>query len=214
MFELIQPWSVPVIRTVLHPDIIKELIGVTDNLLNDPNTPSLGYSLAGQIETELVIENDLLSKDCTNILLTFIQKFVTTAMNQKHGVGFTMFNMDFEKQISPKIQITKIWMVSQQPNEYNPLLVHGNDSDISGVLYLKVPEMIPPRKKHGADGHINFSSNASRDVKFSVPSTVFLPKVGDVYIFGAHQQHSVYPYRCEEGQEDTERRSISFNAIC
>ena len=42
--------------------------------------------------------------------------------------------------------------------------------------------------------------------------TIF-PEVGDFYIFGAHQQHLVYPYRCKEGQEKVERRSISFNAI-
>ena len=36
---------------------------------------------------------------------------------------------------------------------------------------------------------------------------------GDFYIFGAQQQHAVYPYRCVEGQKDVERRSISFNAV-
>ena len=39
------------------------------------------------------------------------------------------------------------------------------------------------------------------------------PEVGDFYMFGAHQQHAVYPYRCAEGQKETERRSISFNSI-
>ena len=37
--------------------------------------------------------------------------------------------------------------------------------------------------------------------------------MGDFYIFGAQQQHAVYPFRCAEGQKETERRSISFNAI-
>ena len=37
--------------------------------------------------------------------------------------------------------------------------------------------------------------------------------VGDFFIFGAQQQHAVYPYRCAEGQEDVERRSVSFNAV-
>ena len=47
----------------------------------------------------------------------------------------------------------------------------------------------------------------------SSPSISIPPQVGDFYIFGAEQQHAVYPYRCEEGQEDVERRSISFNAV-
>ena len=45
------------------------------------------------------------------------------------------------------------------------------------------------------------------------PNIAIPPQVGDFYIFGAQQQHEVYPYRCKEGQEDVERRSISFNAV-
>ena len=48
-------------------------------------------------------------------------------------------------------------------------------------------------------------------IDFSVPNITYHPAVGDFYMFGAQQQHAVYPYRCEEG--DTERRSISFNAV-
>ena len=47
----------------------------------------------------------------------------------------------------------------------------------------------------------------------SAPSVAIPSQVGDFYIFGANQQHAVYPYRCEEGQKDVERRSISFNAV-
>ena len=82
-------------------------------------------------------------------------------------------------------------------------------------MYLKVPKMLPSKKEHrpNDDGSILFVSNAARDVDFSVPNTVIHPAVGDFYIFGAQQQHAVYPYRCAEGQKETERRSISFNAV-
>ena len=36
-------------------------------------------------------------------------------------------------------------------------------------------------------------------------------EIGDFFVFGANQLHSVNPYQCEEG--DPERRSVSFNAI-
>ena len=74
--------------------------------------------------------------------------------------------------------------------------------------------MLPSRKEHrsGDDGSIAFVSNASRDVDFSVPNITYYPQVGDFFIFGAQQNHAVYPYRCAEGQKETERRSISFNA--
>ena len=94
--------------------------------------------------------------------------------------------------------------------------MHTHDQcQISTVMYLKVPKMLPSRKEHRPDddGSINFVSNASRDIDFSVPNITIPPQVGDFYIFGAQQQHAVYPYRCKEGQEDVERRSISFNAV-
>ena len=84
---------------------------------------------------------------------------------------------------------------------------------ISAVMYIKVPKMLPCRKEHrpNDDGSILFTSNASRDVDFSQSVITIPPQVGDFFIFGAKQQHAVYPYRCEEG--DPERRSISFNAV-
>ena len=61
------------------------------------------------------------------------------------------------------------------------------------------------------DGSITFISNVSADAEFSQTSLTIRPEVGDFFVFGAKQLHTVYPYRCEEG--DTERRSVSFNAI-
>ena len=107
-----------------------------------------------------------------------------------------------------------MWIISQQPGEYNPMHIH-TQCQISAVMYLKVPKMLPSRKEHrpGDDGSILFVSNASRDVDFSNPNIVIHPTVGDFFMFGAQQQHAVYPYRCAEGQKETERRSISFNAV-
>jgi hypothetical protein len=75
--------------------------------------------------------------------------------------------------------------------------------------------MLPSKKEHRPydDGSILFVSNASRDIELCMPSINIPPQVGDFFIFGAQQQHAVYPYRCAEGQKETERRSISFNSI-
>ena len=45
-----------------------------------------------------------------------------------------------------------------------------------------------------------------------MPTVTIPPEVGDFFIFGANQQHSVYPFRCAKGEKNIERRSISFNA--
>ena len=109
-------------------------------------------------------------------------------------------------------QMLTMWIISQQPGEYNTMHIH-TQCQISTVMYLKVPKMLPSRKEHRStdDGSILFVNNSSRDIDFSVPNIVIPPQVGDFFIFGAQQQHAVYPYRCEEG--DPERRSISFNAV-
>ena len=123
-------------------------------------------------------------------------------------------NIDAIQQEEWLTQMLTMWVISQQPGEYNPMHTH-TQCQISTVMYLKVPKMLPSKKEHRPfdDGSINFVSNASRDVEFSVPNIAIPPQVGDFYIFGAQQQHQVYPYRCKEGQEDAERRSISFNAV-
>jgi len=207
---LIQPWSVPVFKTTLPPDVLQTMIKISDLVIADKEATPWGKELTGQIETELLIENNILYQ--TGVIDFFsgmIRQFVIACRCQ-------MFpgSIDVVKREEWLTQILTMWIVSQKPGEYNPEHQHLN-CQISSVMYLKVPKMLPSRKEHtqSVDGSINFTSNASRDVVFSKSNISISPQVGDFYIFGAEQQHSVYPYRCKEGQEDVERRSISFNAI-
>jgi hypothetical protein len=105
-----------------------------------------------------------------------------------------------------------MWVVSQQPNEYNPIHIH-TECQLSCVMYLKVPKFEPSKKSHRDidDGSITFISNASTDNEFTSPTLTLRPSAGDFFIFSAKQLHTVYPYRCTKG--DPERRSVSFNAI-
>ena len=107
--------------------------------------------------------------------------------------------------------ITSCWVVSQQPDEYNPIHYHHND--ISAVMYLKIPKIKTDRKASDAkDGHIEFLGVGSQNHQLSSPQLSMYPDVGDLLIFGSRQFHTVYPFRCEEGEKETERRSVSFNA--
>jgi len=208
--QLIQPWSVPVFKTTLPPEILQTMIEISDQIIADKETKSHGEYLAGQIEKELRVEHNLLEQ--TGVMGFFLgavrQFIITCKCNMMPG---------FEQAIQKEewlIQMLTMWIVSQQPNEYNPMHIH-TECTISSVMYLKVPKILSSKKEHrpNDDGSILFATNASRDVDFSVPNIVIHPAVGDFYIFGAQQQHAVYPYRCAEGQKETERRSISFNAI-
>jgi hypothetical protein len=207
---LIQPWSVPVLKTTLPPDILQTMIKISDQIMADKNAKSWGEHLAGQVTSELAIDYSILEK--TGVLGFFlgaIRQFVLICKCQLHPD-----KIDEMQQEEWLTDINNMWVVSQQPGEYNPLHIH-TDCQISSVMYLKVPKMLPSKKEHrpNDDGSILFTSNVARDIDFSTPNIAIPPQVGDFYMFGAHQEHAVYPYRCEEGQEDVERRSISFNAV-
>ena len=207
---VLQPWSTPVIKTKLPPEVLQTMIEITDQVIADKEAKSWGDNLAGQIDSELLIEQNILEQ--TGMLGFFmgaVRQFVMMCKCQQLPDHIEAIQK--EEWLT---QMLTMWVVSQYPNEYNPAHLH-TQCQISTVMYLKVPEMLPSRKEHRAndDGSILFFGNASRDVDFSVPQIVCSPKVGDFYMFGAHQQHAVYPYRCAEGQKEIERRSISFNAV-
>ena len=207
---VLQPWSTPVIKTKLPPEVLQTMIEITDQVIADKEAKSWGDNLAGQIDSELLIEQNILEQ--TGMLGFFmgaVRQFVMMCKCQQLPDHIEAIQK--EEWLT---QMLTMWVVSQYPNEYNPAHLH-TQCQISTVMYLKVPEMLPSKKEHRAndDGSILFFGNASRDVDLCEPQLVCPPKVGDFYIFGAHQQHAVYPYRCAEGQKETERRSISFNAI-
>ena len=210
--EMIQPWSVPVFKTTLPPDVLQAMIEISDHVIADKDAKSHGGNLAGQIEKELLVEHKILEQ--TGVMGFFmgaIRQFIILCKCQMMPQQHYVEAIQREEWLT---QMLTCWIISQQPGEYNPMHIH-TQCTISTVMYLKVPKMLPSRKEHrpGDDGSILFVSNASRDVDFSNSNIVFPPQVGDFFIFGAQQQHAVYPYRCAEGQKDVERRSISFNAI-
>ena len=208
--QILQPWSTPIMKTKLPPEVLQTMIEISDQVIADKDAKSWGGNLAGQINSELVVEHNILEQ-------TGVMGFFMGSVRQYVIICKCQMLPDLMDDIKKEewlTQMLSMWVVSQQPGEYNPAHLH-TQCQISTVLYLKVPEMLPSRKEHRVtdDGSILFFGNASRDIDLAVPQLVCPPKVGDFYIFGAHQQHAVYPYRCAEGQKDVERRSISFNAV-
>jgi len=207
-YDLIQPWSTPVMKTTLPPNVLQTMIEISDLIIVDKEAESHGNFLVGQIEKELLIEHHILKQTgVMDFFLDAVRQFIIACKCQMAA------GREDTSNIKWVIEIAKMWVVSQQPGEYNPLHVHS--SSISSVMYLKIPKMLPSKKEHRPqdDGSILFVNSASRDIEFCRPDINILPQVGDFYIFGAQQPHAVYPYRCAEGQKDTERRSISFNAV-
>ena len=205
--DMLQPWSTPVMKTKLRPDILQTMTKISDQVLTDKNAKSLGPFLAGQIASEPIIENDALDDITMNYFKEMVREFVIRCKCQMSPP-----KADKWRQTELQINIVRFWVISQKPNEYNPIHYHQN-CNISAVMYIKIPTMLPSRKKHRSDdGAIVFLGNSSRDLELSTPTAEIPPQVGDFFIFGANQQHAVYPFRCARGEKNIERRSISFNA--
>ena len=206
--DLLQPWSVPVMRTKLPQYVLDGMIELTDDMIADENSISHGPGLVGQIKTELTVDVERLKKNNLDKFFdTMIKQFVIYAKTQKSP--HDREEIQNETWLS---QIISMWVVSQNPGEYNPIH-HHPECHISAVMYLKIPKWASTEKQHRSrdDGSITFVSNASLDREFSDPTLLLRPELGDFFVFGSNQLHQVYPYHCDEG--DTERRSVSFNAI-
>jgi len=110
--------------------------------------------------------------------------------------------------------LNSAWVVSQYENEYNPLHNHTG-CDISGVVYLKMPDVkgrrnIESKKgKTDNDGDITFVHSAMGNRNFDVLEKGIIsltPMVGMMVMFPSYLLHTVYPFIGEE-----ERRCIAFN---
>lgn len=103
------------------------------------------------------------------------------------------------------------WVVSQYRSTPSP--VHFHSGDLSGVLYLKVPEVESAEAEEKKTyisgrqaGYINFIEGGRQQFSRSIIS--FKPKVGDFYIFPGWLLHGAEPFR-----GTSERRSLAFNAF-
>ena len=208
--DLLQPWSVPVLKTKLPDDVLETMIEISDKVLADPNSEDWGPNLVGQTDKERAIPREmLLDTDVMGFFLEAIRTFVKLCKNQQYA-SITK-EAGFQEEWLAEMLVP--WIVSQYPGEYNPLHEHSG-CHISAVMYLKIPEMLPSRKAHrpDEDGAIIFQG-PNMSSAFCETGFTYKPEPGDFFIFSSQQQHGVYPFRCAEGQQDTERRSVSFNGL-
>ncbi len=108
-----------------------------------------------------------------------------------------------------RVDFENIWIVSQYAGTPSP--VHFHTGDISGVLYLKVPQIDEGEEartyisgRHA--GYVNFLIGGKQ--RFSKSLVRFKPQVGDFYIFPGWLLHVAEPFR-----GSGERRSLAFNAF-
>ncbi len=214
--EVMQPWSDVLLKLILPPNVLQGMLEITNQILQDPDRKNWGDNLAGQIQDEPLIPHKMMQdyklkaengNDGTifNFFMNMIGEYVAHCHKQMAT------SVDFEqiKDESYMTQMKSCWIISQWEGEYNPIHIH-TECQMSAVMYLKVPKFLPGVKPHrNDDGCIMFIGGAGGGSRLTRNLIKIEPKVGDFYIFPAHLQHTVYPFRTDG---DFERRSVSFNS--
>ena len=192
----------------LADDVTNALIKMTDKIIDDKKSESHGQSLAGVIDKELKIyKSDMDEFGVDQMLESCVRSYVVHCAK--------MHNYFKENWIYESF-INSAWVVSQYENEYNPLHNHTG-CDISGVIYLKMPDTkgrrnIESKKgKDDNDGDITFVHSAmgqrNHDILEKGIFTI-TPQAGQMVLFPSYLLHTVYPFIGKE-----ERRCIAFNAV-
>ena len=210
--EFMQPWSDVLMRTRLTDEVLEGMIDITEQILQDPDRKNWGDNLAGQIQDEPLIPHEMMmnykiGKDGTvfNWLMNMVGEYVKASTRQQA----TSADYNKVKDIEWLTQMKSAWVVSQWEGEYNPIHIH-TECAMSTVMYLKVPEFLPSTKpERDDDGCIMFIGAGHQNSRLTRNIIKWKPQPGDFFLFPAHLQHCVYPFKTEG---DEERRSVSFNA--
>ena len=210
--EMIQPWADVLMRMKLPQMIVDAMLEITDQVLQDPDRKNWGKNLAGQIADEPIIPHELMQNykignegDVFGFFMDIVGKYVQHCMSQ----SATSNMIDEIKNIRWLTQMKSCWCISQWEGEYNPIHIH-TECQMSTVMYLKIPEYLPAVKpERDDDGCIMFIGGGGVTSQLTRNLLKWKPRVGDFFLFPAHLQHTVYPFRTDG---DFERRSVSFNA--
>ena len=208
-YELMRPWADILFRTELPPYILDKMIKISDEILEDRNKIPWGKNLAGQIANEPLIPHEYLERDgLTGFFVNIVLEYLQCCLIQTATEGARAEMIKEKEKYS--ITLKSMWIIEQQPGEYNPAHVH-TDCDVSAVMYLKVPEFLPSEKPERDDDGSIYFIGAALDGNTTLKKGVvkIKPRIGEFYIFPKHMLHTVYPYKTND---NFARRSISFNA--
>ena len=206
-FEVSKWFGPQTAQVQLPDDALNAMINMTDNIIKDKKSESHGQNLAGVIDKELKIyKSDMDEAGVDQLLESCVKSYVVHCARQ-HGM--------FKEHYVTDSDVNSAWVVSQYANEYNPIHNHTG-CEISGVIYLKVPDVKGRRNlqskkgKMDSDGDISFvyctASQRNHDI-FEKGLVQITPVPGLMLMFPSYLGHTVYPF-VGEG----ERRCIAFNA--
>ena len=219
--ETLIPFGPAILKTSIPSYVVDNLnVHCDETLADEQKLKDYDYSgqLAGNVKKEFKLSGEFLNKEenFSNILRKLAERMIAVDVRgteEQLGVSYLRnappSTTNIDRKYITGCQVLTVWCVSQWGGDFNPLHIHSGD--LSGVLYLKVPEGLEEEYKnedhHPAVGDIEFITGVPQ--AFSRNSIKTSPKVGDLYVFPAWLHHTAYPFRTP----NQERRSISFNII-
>ena len=190
----------------LADDVTNAMIKMTDKIIKDKKSESHGQSLAGVIDKELrIYKSDMDEFGVDQMLESCLRSYITHCAK---------VHLMFQETWTYASEVNSAWVVSQYENEYNPIHNHTG-CDVSGVIYLKTPDVKGRRNiesKKGRpdnDSDITFVHSAIGNRNFDVLEKGIItmtPQPGQMVMFPSYLLHTVYPFIGKE-----ERRCIAFN---
>ena len=202
---LFRPFGPSMLKAKLPEDVLSILIDKSDEQLNNPELAKKydwSKHLAGNVQKEVRFPKNWLNSEEASSFSKFITQETTKYLEDPVVSSF------FPKSKHPfnSINLSSAWIVSQWAGDFNP--THFHDGMLSGVCYLKMPDMNPELEKEDhtpSCGRITWLNGTPVNLNFHKYEE--FPEVGDFFIFPSWLMHVVYPFRTP----DTERRSVSFN---
>ena len=190
----------------LADDVTNAMIKMTDKIIKDKKSESHGQSLAGVIDKELrIYKSDMDEFGVDQMMESCMRSYI---------VHCAKVHLMFQETWTYASEVNSAWVVSQHENEYNPIHNHTG-CDVSGVIYLKTPDVKGRRNiesKKGRpdnDSDITFVHSALGNRNYDVLEKGIItmtPHPGQMVMFPSYLLHTVYPFIGKE-----ERRCIAFN---
>ena len=219
--ETLIPFGPAILKTSIPSYVVDNLnVHCDETLADEQKLKDYDYSgqLAGNVKKEFKLSGEFLNKEenFSNILRKLAERMIAVDVRgteEQLGVSYLRnappSTTNIDRKYITGCQVLTVWCVSQWGGDFNPLHIHSGD--LSGVLYLKVPEGLEEEYKnedhHPAVGDIQFIAGTPQ--AFNRNNMQVSPKVGELHVFPAWLHHTAYPFRTK----NQERRSLSFNIV-
>jgi len=211
-YKLIRPFG----PTIYHSTMREEFMDILKEIAEESRVSGVDFSknLAGNIKKEVLWSTGsaIQKNEFYHELLPHIKTY--TEAEAERFASHLLNRAEYDAHHSEEADkvfgytfSTEPWINFQQANEFNP--THSHTGMLSSVLYIDVPEVIAEEAKHSKSnmacaGQIEFHYGPN---VLGVNGThKIVPKTGDILLFHAELNHSVYAFK-----SDVERISMSFN---